>query len=70
MAWDDRPYAGRDWVPLSQARLSRPERVTLRDGAFALSYHTSWGVEEFVTVFRFTKDDLDQELERLTSSRE
>jgi hypothetical protein len=70
VGWDDRPYARKDWVPLSDGRLCRPEGITLQDGVFELAYHTSWGVDEFVTAIQFTRSDLDQEFERLASNQQ
>lgn len=70
MGWDYRKCAEQEWVQLSESRLSRPRRVTLQEGIFTLSFNTDWGIDEFVTTLRFSKDDLNRELDRISSNPE
>jgi hypothetical protein len=58
MGWNDRRHAGKEMIELSEAGLAHPESIVLRDGVFELRYHESWGIEEFLTVLRFTEADL------------
>jgi hypothetical protein len=69
VSWDHRLYAEKEWVPLADGMLSRPQRVTLRDGLFTLWYHTDWDIDEFVTAIQFAKDDLDRELDKISSNQ-
>jgi len=70
MGWDHRPYAEKAWVSLSDSMLSHPERVTLREGVFTLSYNTGWETDEFVTTFQFAKEDIDREFDKIASHKE
>jgi hypothetical protein len=69
MVWDHRPYAEKEWIPLSDGMLSRPQRVTLRDGVFTLWYNTGWDIDEFVTTMQFARADLDGELDKISSNQ-
>jgi hypothetical protein len=69
MGWDHRHYAEKDRVSLTDAQMFRPERITLQDDVFTLWYHTSWGIDEFVTALQFKKRDLQRGIEKTLSNK-
>ena len=65
MEWNDLGHSGKAWIRIQNtAYFSHPERMELVDGVYRLHYHRSWNISEFETILRFSKVDLDKELEK------